>query len=279
MGLIRFRRSDEATRLGYLVDGTVVDVSETFEGRSEVFSELNDIAETVSETTAKTVPRAEVDIRSPVTPSKIVRLDGCYEHDLTDEGFDPHIEDAGLDELSNPALWVAPPTTLTGTGSTVRVPEQVDIARVGVELGLVVGSEVKDLDPDEALDAVAGVTVCTSIAAHDEVPGLMGYKMFRGFLPCGPSVTPLARVNSDRLELGLQHDGEVVDVRSTESLRFTVAELVSYASRVMTLAPGDLITTGTPTRGSPKLKDGSEIEAWIDEIGRIRMDIEHAGAA
>lgn len=87
--------------------------------------------------------------------------------------------------MEMPSLWVAPNSTLTTHRGNVNVPAQMTDVRPGVELGIVVGSSVHAVDPNDALDAVGGFTVCMDIAAHDDIPGLEGYRMFDTSLPCG----------------------------------------------------------------------------------------------
>lgn len=209
----------------------------------------------------------------PVDPTKIVRLEGCYEEDVTDEGFNAHVEDAGFNEMDTPSLWVAPTSTLTPHQGTVHVPSQMTDVRPGVELGIVIGSSVRNLDATDALEAVTGYTVCMDITAHDDVPGLEGYRMFDSCLPCGPDIVDPTGVNPERCALGVRHNGEPVDVRSTTSFRFSLGEIISYVSGVMSLSPGDLITTGTPIRGASPIESGDEIEAWIESVGTVQATI------
>jgi 5-oxopent-3-ene-1,2,5-tricarboxylate decarboxylase/2-hydroxyhepta-2,4-diene-1,7-dioate isomerase len=216
----------------------------------------------------------ESDFHVPMEPSKIIRLDGCYEHDVTDEGFNHHLENAGLNDMSTPSLWVAPKSTLSPHGGTVTIPGQMADIRPGVELGVVIDSSVYALEVDEALDAIGGFTVCMDLAAHDDVPGLEGYRMFDECLPCGPDVVDQELINPETRAMGIRHNGEPVDVQSTTSFRFSLAEMISYVSKVMSLSPGDLITTGTPIRDAPSLEAGDEVEAWIESIGTLRTFIE-----
>jgi 2-keto-4-pentenoate hydratase/2-oxohepta-3-ene-1,7-dioic acid hydratase in catechol pathway len=211
---------------------------------------------------------------SGLPSSKIVRLDGCYEHDTTDEGFNPYVESAGLNDMEEPSLWVAPNSTLTAHRNSVSVPAQMTDVRPGVELGIVVDSPASALEPADASEVIGGFTVCMDLAAHDDIPGLEGYRMFDTSLPCGPSVIERDSVEPMRRALGIRHNGELVDVQSTASLRFSIGKIVSYVSSVMTLSPGDLITTGTPIRGVPALSDGDTVEAWIESIGTLETTIE-----
>jgi len=220
---------------------------------------------------------SQAGIEVPTTPSTIVRLDGCYEHDVTDEGFNHHVEAADFNDMDYPSLWVALDSTLTPHDGTVRVPTRMADVRPGVELGVVIDSHAHALDPDEALDAVGGFTVCMDLAVHDDEPGLEGYRMFDTSLPCGPELVTSKSVDTEASALGIRVDGEPVDVESTSQFRFSLAELVSYVSEVLSLSPGDLITTGTPIRGAPALEDGADVQAWIESVGTLRATVEWEG--
>jgi 2-keto-4-pentenoate hydratase/2-oxohepta-3-ene-1,7-dioic acid hydratase in catechol pathway len=276
MGLVRFFDGSGEEKLGYLIEGEVFDLSETIGEEVETLGELQKLVRLISESDRDfSTTRVEaVELLPPTNPSKVVRLDGCYEHDLTDEGFDPHLEGVGLEDLSNPSLWVAPTSTLTGDASTVQIPPQVEDVRPGVELGIVIGERGKQLDPQETNEIISGFVACMSLRSGDDIPGLYGYKMFDGFFPCGPSVVPYSRVDADALSLGVRRNRNAEDTQSTTSLRFTIPEMVSFASHVMTLEPGDLIATGTPNRGISSLEDGDEVEAWIESIGTLQVTID-----
>ncbi len=190
MGLLRFRYRDGPLRIGYLVDGIVFDLSENFESYSAAVCELNSLTERfVTKESLQTFSVKEIQIKSPVEPSSIIRLEGCYEHDVIDKGANPHVEDAGLNEMSNPGLWVAPTTTLTSDQSTVHIPPQITDVRPSVELGVVVGKKASQVKGEAARESVAGVTVCAGVTAYDELPGLMATRCSITFCmrPCSRS--------------------------------------------------------------------------------------------
>jgi 5-oxopent-3-ene-1,2,5-tricarboxylate decarboxylase/2-hydroxyhepta-2,4-diene-1,7-dioate isomerase len=275
MSLVRFRHDDGSIRSGYRFAEDVLDLSIVFDAPEPPLSDqFAAVTELLASTGAETTRLAEPDLEVPVEPSKIIRLDGCYEHDTTDDGFNEHLESADLTAMETPSLWVAPNSTLTSHRGTVNVPAQMTDVRPGVELGIVIGSPAQAVDLDDALDAVGGFTVCMDIAAHDDIPGLEGYRMFDTSLPCGPGIVDPETIDPAARALGLRRNGEPVDVQSTTSLRFSITELVSYVSNVMTLSPGDLITTGTPIRGAPAVEDGDTIEAWIESVGTLAVTIE-----
>jgi 5-oxopent-3-ene-1,2,5-tricarboxylate decarboxylase/2-hydroxyhepta-2,4-diene-1,7-dioate isomerase len=275
MSLVRFRHDDGSIRSGYRFAEDVLDLSTVSETPEPSLSDrFTAVAELLASTDVETTQLAETDLEVPVEPSKIIRLDGCYEHDTTDDGFNDHLESADLTAMETPSLWVAPNSTLIPHQETVNVPAQMTDVRPGVELGIVIGSSAHAVDPDDALEAVGGFTVCMDVAAHDDIPGLEGYRMFDTSLPCGPGIVDPKTIDPTARALGIRHNGEPVDVRSTTSLRFSIGELVSYVSNVMTLSPGDLITTGTPIRGAPTVEDGDTVEAWIESVGTLAVTIE-----
>jgi len=216
----------------------------------------------------------EVTLGPPVSPSKVVRLEGCYEHDLTHDGFNPHLEASGLHELDWPSLWVAPTSSTTGPGSTIRIPRSVTDARPGVELAFVVGRRTKMASPEDALAAIAGCTVATTVTVLDEIPGLEGYRMYDSFLPFGPEVVPVDRVSVEELSMHLDVDGTRLDTRRTADWRFTPGEMIAYASDVMTLEPGDLVLSGDPIRTDHSLSAGERVSTWIEDVGQLYNEVE-----
>lgn len=271
MGIVRYSRDGNRFQPGYLCDGRIIDISEYFGEETPFGTEgLSSILKRVLSNGQETevYPRTDVSLASPVSPRSVVRLDGCYEHDLTDEGFNPLVEAAGFNEQNWPSLWVAPPSTLAGPDNRVQIPPQADDIRVGVELGLVVGDSVTP-ETENPLDAIVGATVCTSIRIQDDIPGLEGYKMFDNCLPCGPAVAPANSLDFRSLTLGVRVDDDPVDTRTTGEWRFSLSELVSYATDCLSLSAGDLITTGNPVRNSPAVDAGDTITAWVEGIGSI----------
>jgi len=271
MCLIRFSREGGPVRPGYLTSGTVFDLSDRAENSSDLLVELEMLPSLLAG--AETISQANVSLHTPTVPSKIIRLVGCYEHDTTDEGFDPHAEAAGFTDMATPSLWVAPTSTLTAHESVVVLPQQVDTVVPGVELVAVVGQEAHELSVGEALDAVAGYTTCIDVAVQDETPGLEGYKMFESFLPTGPTVVPADEIEPESLGIGLRNNGTPEDNRSTTELRFSMAEILRYVSNVMTLYPGDIVTIGSPLRSVSPVEDGDKLAAWIESIGTLRVTV------
>jgi len=271
MALVRFSREGNWVRPGYLVQGTVFDLSARVDAATDALGTLETVPSSLPD--GNQFRRESVSLHPPTAPSKVVRLVGCYDHDTTDEGFDPHAEAAGFTDMATPSLWVAPVTTLTGHESTVVLPRQADTVVPGVELVAVVGREIHEPTLATASGAVAGYTVCIDVAVRDATPGLEGYRMFDTFLPTGPGVVAAGEVTTESLGIGLRKNGSPEGSRSTTELRFSVAEMIQYVARVMTLYPGDVVTTGSPLRGVSPVTNGDEIEAWVETVGTIQATV------
>lgn len=279
MSLVRFSQRDGLPRLGYLLDDRVVALADVSDGRDagDFFrfpDELHAAARAVLED--ETTPRwdaSAVHLHRPVEPEKVVRLEGCYRQDVTDEGFNPRIEKDGLNEMDWPTSWTAPLSSTTGPHGSLSVPRYVSDVRPGIEVGLVVGTETRHWTGDDVEDVVAGATVGASLTVHDELPGLEGYKMFDDAVAVGPGVAPIGSVPLDSADLRLSVDGERVATHRTDEWRFDPAEMISHVSELMTLKPGDIVFTGDPTRPTVPVEDGVRVEATVEGVGTVAVPV------
>jgi 2-keto-4-pentenoate hydratase/2-oxohepta-3-ene-1,7-dioic acid hydratase in catechol pathway len=191
-----------------------------------------------------------------------------------------HAEESGFALPTEPVVFTKYVSSLTGPGGDITLsPGNVDWE---VELVAVIGEGGRDIPAEHGWAHVAGLTVgqdisdrTTQFAAPPAQFGLG--KSYPGFSPVGPwLVTPDAVDDPDDLEIGCTVNGEGVQKSRTSDLIFPVAELVARLSAVVTLLPGDLIFTGTPSgvgqgRTPPRfLQDGDVLETWCSGIGRMR---------
>ena len=151
-----------------------------------------------------------------------------------------------------------------------------------VELGVVIGATAAAVPARDAMDHVFGYTVINDVSSRD--PWLDGDqwlvgKSMPGFCPVGPWVVTADALDPRDLRLACAVDGAAVQDDRTSSLRYSIAEVVSYLSRHVTLRPGDLIATGTPARlttppGPDRhLEPGDVVTAWIEGIGELTTTI------
>jgi len=147
-----------------------------------------------------------------------------------------------------------------------------------VELGVVIGTAAWRVDEADALRHVLGYTIVNDVSARnpwlDGDQWLIG-KSMPGFCPAGPRLIPVDELDPTDLRLGCTINGQAIQDGRTSDLRFSIAEIVSFLSRHLTLRPNDLIATGTPARlttppGPDRhLRPGDVVTCWIEGIGEL----------
>lgn len=165
-----------------------------------------------------------------------------------------------------PASFMRPDTTIIGFGDEIRLPPQSDRVTGEAELAVIIGREARNISIDEAPSVVAGFTTVLDMTAEDILRRNPRYltrsKSFDTFFSFGPQlVTPDEVDDVEMLEVATVLNGEVHRVNTVSNMTFSPRELVAFHSRVMTLLPGDIISTGTP--GAVVLKDGDVLECRI----------------
>jgi 2-keto-4-pentenoate hydratase/2-oxohepta-3-ene-1,7-dioic acid hydratase in catechol pathway len=194
-----------------------------------------------------------------------------------------HAAEAGIDPPSEPTFFAKFRNALVPTGATVPLPAASEKVDYEAEVAFVVGRRCSQVDPAEALDAVAGYMLLNDLSARDlqfATPQWMPGKVFDGSAPCGPAlVTPDEAGAPDDISFSLDLNGERMQEASTSDLIFPVAELIARLSRWMTLEPGDIVSTGTPSGvGSVReprvwLKPGDEIVISSPTLGELHTTI------
>lgn len=206
-------------------------------------------------------PLSEVRLLPPVLPGKILCIGRNYAaHAREDEAEVPEV----------PLLFLKPPTAVIGNNDTIYLPPQSKQVEHEAELVAVIGKRGRWINPDKALDYVLGYTVGLDITARDlqrrDGQWTRG-KGFDTFCPIGPWIETDFDP-SDAL-ITCHVNGQMRQMASTRDMVFRVNQLIAYASSVMTLEPGDLLFTGTPSGVGP-LMPGDTVEASIEGIGKLR---------
>jgi 2-keto-4-pentenoate hydratase/2-oxohepta-3-ene-1,7-dioic acid hydratase in catechol pathway len=178
-----------------------------------------------------------------------------------------------------PILFAKWPNTLIGPGEPIVMPAITDQIDYEAELGVVIGSRVKGVSVENALEAVAGYLCLNDVSARDLQFGDKQWTRGKSpdtFCPVGPRLVPAAEVRDPQnLRIRAILNGEVLQDSTTANMVFGVAEIVSFISQAITLEPGDLIATGTPAgvgifRDPPiLLKPGDEITIEIEGLGEL----------
>jgi acylpyruvate hydrolase len=193
--------------------------------------------------------------------------------------YHAHAAEAGLEPPSAPTIFGKYRNALAAPAATVRLPANSEKIDYEAEIAFVIGQPAKDVKAGEALERVAGYMLLNDLSARDlqfATPQWMPGKVFDGSAPCGPAlVTPEEAGPHDRIELRLELNGETMQEASSSDLIFGIPELVEALSELMTLAPGDIVATGTPSgvggAREPRvwLGDGDEIVISSPTLGRL----------
>lgn len=263
-------RVDGAHRAGR-VDGDSI----TLLDHADVRAVLADAAlDSAAAASGPTVPLDQANL-APVVPSpdKIV----CVGLNYAD-----HIAETGRPAPDHPTYFAKYRRALVGPYDPIVLPEpgvsdQVDWE---AELAIVIGSTVRDASATEAVEAIAGFTVLNDVSMRDwqfRTGQFLAGKTFEASTPVGPWVVTADEVGtSPALDIRTEVDGVVKQSSNTRELVFSPVEIVADLSRVITLDPGDLIATGTPSgvgraRTPPEfLAAGSTLLTAIDGIGELR---------
>jgi len=197
--------------------------------------------------------------------------------------YGKHATEAGMDAPAAPTIFGKYRNALAAPGATVRLPANSRKVDYEAEVAFVVGRRAKEVAEEDALGFIAGYTLLNDLSARDlqfATPQWMSGKVFDGSAPCGPAlVTPDEAGAPDAIEIALTLNGEQMQGASTEDLIFSIPRLLSHLSELMTLEPGDIVSTGTPDGvGSVReprvwLADGDEIVVESPTLGRLETRI------
>jgi 2-keto-4-pentenoate hydratase/2-oxohepta-3-ene-1,7-dioic acid hydratase in catechol pathway len=205
-----------------------------------------------------------VEFQCPTTPTKII----CIGMNYAD-----HIKEMDLPTWKEPTLFLKPPSALVGHDASVVWPPGVERLDYEGELVVVIGERCRSVSIEHAMEAVLGLTIGNDFTARDKQKPNSQWtvsKGYDGFAAVGPGVVPTR--DWEGRELITRVNGEVVQRGNTNDLVHGVPELVSYISDVMTLEPGDLIYTGTPS-GVGGMSIGDVVEVEIFGVGLLRNTI------
>jgi 2-keto-4-pentenoate hydratase/2-oxohepta-3-ene-1,7-dioic acid hydratase in catechol pathway len=194
-----------------------------------------------------------------------------------------HAAEGGMDLPKAPLLFAKWPNTLIGDGDAVVLPPESTQVDYEAELGVVIGTTAKRVSERDALDHVAGYICVNDVSARDLQ--FADGQWTRGkspdtFCPVGPRLVPRDEIaDPQALAIRCIVNGEALQDSSTAQMIFSVAEIIAYASQVITLEEGDLIATGTPAGvgvfRDPKvlLQDGDEVAVEIEGLGTLTNPI------
>jgi 2-keto-4-pentenoate hydratase/2-oxohepta-3-ene-1,7-dioic acid hydratase in catechol pathway len=209
-------------------------------------------------------PLEKVKLLAPCLPSKVVCLGVNYR---------PHAQEMGSSLPGQPLIFLKPPTAVIGPEESIVLPRDWKRVDYEAELAIVIGKKAKYVAEAEWQQYVLGYTcfndVTERVAQKEDGQWTRG-KGYDTFAPLGPWIE--TKLKADDLKLETILNGAVKQSARTSELLFGIPRLISFISAVMTLLPGDVIATGTPS-GIGALKSGDVVEIRIEGIGTLRNPV------
>jgi 2-keto-4-pentenoate hydratase/2-oxohepta-3-ene-1,7-dioic acid hydratase in catechol pathway len=211
--------------------------------------------------------QADVRLLSPILPSKVV---------CVGKNYAAHIAEMNTgDAPKEPLLFLKPSTAVIGPGDAIRIPPGSTNVHHEAELGVVIGARgARHVSPEQAAASIFGYTIGNDVTERDMQKSDGQWtraKGFDSFCPIGPWIeTDLPGLGLDPadLEVACTVDGEPRQKGRTSQLIFDVPTLISYISQVMTLLPGDVVLTGTPSGVGP-IAPGQRVDVTIEGLGTL----------
>ena len=250
MRIVRFKMAGAEPQYGWLRDDQV--------GRIE-----GDVFGKFKRQEAQ-IPIGQVRLLTPCTPSKIVCVGRNYVE---------HAKELGNDVPKIPLIFLKPPSSILNPGEAILLPPQSKQVEHEAELVAVIGKRGRNITADDAKKYILGYTVGNDVTARDlqkTDDQWTRAKGFDTFCPFGPWIDTEFDI-SDAV-ITCKVNGQPRQMASTRDVVFSVPMLIAYISSVMTLEPGDLIFTGTPSGVGP-LKAGDEVVVEIEGLGALKNPV------
>lgn len=187
-----------------------------------------------------------------------------------------HAKEFNMEIPEYPLIFLKPPTAVIGNGETILYPPQTKELHYEGELGIVIGKRTRNVSVQDARLCIAGYSCVNDVTARD-LQRLDGQwtrsKSFDTFCPIGPRIAK--NIDPTNLVIITRVNGTTKQKSNTNQMIFNAFQLVSFVSAIMTLLPGDIISTGTPP-GVGELKVGDVVEVEIEQIGILRNSVDSA---
>jgi len=236
---------------------------ETVGGREVITSSFDAFAAEPAQAKMPHLPLAEAKLLAPVVPSKIVCVGRNYRE---------HAQELGNEVPAEPLIFLKPPSSVIGPGAEILRPQVSQRVDHEGELGVVIGKECRGLgEKDDVRSYIRGYTCVNDVTARDLQDRDGQWTRAKGF----DTFCPIGPVVSDELdpwsgvEVETRVNGAVRQRGNTRDFIFSLDAIIRYVSRVMTLVPGDLISTGTPAGVGP-LQAGDVVEVSVSGVGTLR---------
>jgi len=197
-------------------------------------------------------------------PSKIICIGLNYKD---------HAEELAMELPNEPKIFLKPPSSVIACGDDIIYPPMSNEVDYEAELAIVISKTLKNIDSAEAHEYIGGYTIMNDVTARDlqrKDEQWTRAKSFDTFAPIGPFIETEMDPKNQNISLSL--NGEIKQSSNTKNMIFSTYELVEFVSNIMTLNPGDIIATGTPS-GVGSMEKGDSVEIAIESIGSLKNKI------
>ena len=210
-----------------------------------------------------TLPEAEAHYLAPVEPTKIIATHLTYRS---------RVEEYGARTPPEPSYFMKPPTTLNGHRGQLRRPRGAQFLNYEGEVAVVVGTRMHGVPQSDVLSHVAGYACANDVGLHDfrhaDRGSMLRVKGQDGFCPIGPELVPADQFDPTDFEIRTYLNGEVVQEGGAGDLIWPISYLLADLCRLITLEPGDLVLSGTPSHSRP-MQPGDVVEVEASGLGRL----------
>ncbi|MBU1121481.1 MAG: fumarylacetoacetate hydrolase family protein [Candidatus Omnitrophota bacterium] len=228
----------------------------------------HDPFQTIQKTSQK-IPLNKVKILAPTVPSKIICVGLNYKD---------HVAELSMAIPSEPIIFLKPTTSVISHNDKIIYPGNVDRVDYEAELAVVIKKKAKSVSVRDVNKYILGYTCLNDVTARNiQVKDIQWSraKSFDTFCPIGPWIETTVK-NINKLQIKSYLNGKIKQHSNTSEFIFSVEKIVSFISNIMTLLPGDIISTGTPSGVGP-MKIGDTIEIEIENIGRLTNSVQLVG--
>ena len=214
--------------------------------------------------TEKEYSLSEITFLPPSMPTKIIAVGLNY--------FD-HANEFQMKIPDEPLIFMKPPSTIIAHNDNIIYPKMSKQLDYEAELAVIIKNRIKNIEPKDVFKNILGYTCFNDITARDLQKKDVQWtraKSFDTFAPFGPFIS--TELNPNNLKIKLYKNSQLMQNSSTSNMIFKVDKIVSFISKIMTLFPGDIIATGTPS-GVGQLEAGDMVEVEIEGIGILKNTV------
>jgi 2-keto-4-pentenoate hydratase/2-oxohepta-3-ene-1,7-dioic acid hydratase in catechol pathway len=268
---VRFQGPGPGIRIGRLEDDGVWDVGAS---PAEGFAPTAEAWERVRAASGACFRLDQVTLLAPVVPPKLLCIGLNYRL---------HAEETNSPIPSEPVVFCKLPNAYTGPGDDIVLPKDEPNPDYEAEMAMVIGTKIRRADRAEARAAIGGITALNDVSARVAQRSSGGQflrgKSFDTFAPLGPCISDASELDPNNLAVRMRIGGETLQDSSTSDMIFDAEALIVYISAAMTLLPGDVIATGTPSGvgmgRTPNrwLLAGDVCEVEIEGVGVLRNPV------